>query len=70
MKRLLLTIVSAVIGIFLIPALFMGAMALVGTIFGFMANPQVGAAVLIILAVISLPGILIGWKIHKLNSDN
>jgi len=60
MKRLILTVMGVFVGIVMIPALFAMAMGLFGTVIGFLAEPRVMLVLLGILAVISLPGIIIG----------
>ncbi len=60
MKRLILTVIGIGVGIVMIPALFAMAIGLFGTVIGFLAEPKVMLVLLGILAVISLPGIIIG----------
>jgi hypothetical protein len=65
MSRTIKTIVALILGIIMIPALFVGGVALLGTVCGFILNPKIMAGILIVLGIISLPGVLIGWKIKK-----
>jgi len=60
MKRLILTVIGIGVGIVMIPALFAMAIGLFGTVVGFLAEPRIMLTLLGILAVISLPGIIIG----------
>lgn len=65
MKKLLLTLIGIVLGIFIIPALFAFAVGIGGTIIGLMTEPRVMMVLIGILAVISLPGMLLMWIVKK-----
>lgn len=60
MKKMILTVIGIVVGIVMIPALFAMAIGLFGTVLGFLAEPKIMFGLLGILAVISIPGIIIG----------
>ena len=59
MKKLIMMVIGLFMGIFLIPALFAFAIGVGGTILGFMAEPRVMLVLIIILAVISIPGMIV-----------
>lgn len=65
MKNFVKTIILITVGIFMIPALYALGITLVGTVFGFLANPKVGMVLLCIFAVISLPGAFIAWLVKR-----
>ncbi len=65
MKKLLLTLLGIGLGIVLIPALFAFAIGVGGTVMGFIAQPRVMLVLVGILAIISLPGIIIGLMAKK-----
>lgn len=65
MKKLLLTLFGIGLGIVLIPALFAFAIGVGGTVMGFIAQPRVMLVLVGILAIISLPGIIIGLMAKK-----
>jgi hypothetical protein len=65
MKKLLLTLLGIGLGIVLIPALFAFAIGVGGTVMGFIAQPRVMLVLVGILAIISLPGIIIGLMVKK-----
>ena len=60
MKKLIVTLICIAIGIFLIPSLFAMAVGIFGTVVAFISNPKVMMVAFGILAVLSLPGIIIG----------
>lgn len=65
MKKLVLTLIGVIVGIFVIPALFAFALGVGGTILGFIAEPKVMMVMVGILAIISLPGMLLMWFVKK-----
>ena len=65
MKKLIITIIGLVIGIFAIPALFAFAIGIGGTILGFMAEPRVMLFLVGVLAVISIPGMILMFIVKK-----
>lgn len=65
MKKMVKVIISIVIGIFMIPAVYMLGITLFGTILAFLANPKAVMIVLGIFAVISLPGVFIASLIRR-----
>lgn len=65
MKKLILTIIGLIVGIFAIPALFAFAIGVGGTILGFMAEPRVMMVLIGILAVISIPGMILMFIVKK-----
>lgn len=65
MKKLIFTILGVMIGIFAIPALFAFALGIGGTIIGFLAQPKIMFALVGVLAVISLPGMLLMFLVKK-----
>ena len=67
MSKTIKTILAIILGVIMIPALFIGGITLLGTICGFILNPKVMLGVLVALAIVSLPGVLIGWKIKKIS---
>lgn len=65
MRKLILTLVGIVIGIFAIPALFAFAIGIGGTILGFLAEPRVMMVLVGILAVISIPGMILMFIVKR-----
>lgn len=65
MKKLFMTLLGLALGIVLIPALFAFAVGVGGTVMGFIAQPKVMLVLVGILAVVSLPGIIIGLLVKK-----
>lgn len=65
MKKLIMTIIGIVVGIFVIPALFAFAIGIGGTILGFLAEPRVMLIMVGILAVISIPGMILMFIVKK-----
>ncbi len=65
MKKLIFTILGVMIGIFAIPALFAFAIGIGGTIIGFLAQPKIMFALVGVLAIISLPGMLLMFLVKK-----
>lgn len=65
MKKLIMTIIGIVVGIFAIPALFAFAIGIGGTILGFLAEPRVMLIMVGILAVISIPGMILMFIVKK-----
>lgn len=65
MKKLVFGLVGLIVGIFVIPALFAFAIGIGGTVIGLIAEPKVMLILIGILAVISLPGIILGLIVKK-----
>ena len=65
MKKLIMTIIGLIVGIFAIPALFAFAIGVGGTILGFMAEPRVMMVLVGILAVISIPGMIFMFIVKR-----
>lgn len=65
MRKLVMTMIGIIVGIFLIPALFAFAIGVGGTILGFLAEPRVMIVLIGILAIISIPGMVIVWVAKK-----
>lgn len=65
MWKFLKMVVAIGCGIFLIPALFLFAIGVTGTIFGFLAEPRIMMIMIIILAGISIPGMILMFFIKK-----
>lgn len=65
MRKLVLTLIGVIVGIFVIPALFAFALGVGGTILGFIAEPKVMMVMVGILAIISLPGMLLMWFVKR-----
>lgn len=59
MNKIVKLIICIAIGIFMIPAIYMLGVTLIGTALAFLANPKAVLIVLAIFAVLSLPGMLI-----------
>lgn len=65
MKKLIMTLIGVIVGIFAIPALFAFAIGVGGTILGFMAEPRVMLIMVGVLAVISIPGMILMFIVKK-----
>lgn len=65
MKKLIMTLIGVIVGIFAIPALFAFAIGIGGTILGFMAEPRVMLIMVGVLAVISIPGMILMFIVKK-----
>lgn len=65
MKKLIMTLIGVIVGIFAIPALFAFAIGIGGTILGFMAEPRVMMIMVGVLAVISIPGMILMFIVKK-----
>lgn len=65
MKKLIMTLIGVIVGIFAIPALFAFAIGIGGTILGFMAEPRIMMIMVGVLAVISIPGMILMFIVKK-----
>lgn len=65
MKKLILTVFGLIVGIFAIPALFAFAIGIGGTILGFLAQPKIMIFMVGVLAVISIPGMILMFIIKR-----
>jgi len=63
--KLVKTLIGLLIGIICIPALYMLAVTLFGTVLACIAQPRVMIVLLGVLAVISVPGGVIVWLVKK-----
>lgn len=65
MKKLVKVIVGIIIGIFMIPALYAFGLGILGTVLAFLSNPKVMIVLLLVFAVLALPGVVITRLIKK-----
>ena len=60
MRRLIRTLVMIILGLVLVPALFAFAIGAGATVLALLTEPRIMGAILIVLGIVSIPGILIG----------
>ena len=65
MKKVVLTFIGIILGIAIIPAFIGFALGLAGTVIGFLLEPRVMMVMILVLGIISLPGIIIGLLAKK-----
>ena len=58
--KVLLWLAAIIFGVIMIPAMIALCLGIGGTIIGFICNPAVMVWIIIILGIVSIPGIIIG----------